>query len=180
LGAQRNDLNAKTLADIAASAPRLGFAADGLFEVGRHRIPRSSPVSESVGESARFSSSISGWCRSVCHDLQPKFESVQVRCESLTAPSEAASHHEALNGYLRVQVQNAEKIAVKVDGLVRDEELLAQVGGTRLQDDYQRHRAEFFQFIETIEPLERPLLDHLIRLRLQLKPDFELAPVPRR
>ena len=128
-----------------------------------------------LGEARQFAGAVhksaSGCNRSL--------KSVQARLESLTPPGEATRYHEALRAYLKIQVLNAERIDSQVSGLVSDEELLARVGGKRLDDEYKRHVGEFFQFVGTIDSVEKPSLDGVIELRQQLKPDFELEPAPK-
>ena len=99
---------------------------------------------------------------------------VLARVERLTPGAETARYHEALLVNLKTQAETAASLEVKVTGLVWDEEQLAKTPAKNLKDSYQRHLAEFAQFVGSIESKEKPSLDEVIKLRLQLKPDFEL------
>lgn len=124
----------------------------------------------SLSEAKQFSGAVyksaTGYNRSL--------KSVVARVEGLTPGAETVRYHEALLVNLKTQADTAVSLEVKVTSLVQDEEQLAKTPAKNLKENYQRHLAEFTQFLGSIESKEKPSLDEVIKLRLQLKPDFEL------
>lgn len=94
--------------------------------------------------------------------------------KGLTPTAETARYHEALQVNLKTQAETAASLERKVTSLVWDEEQLAKTPAKILKDNYQRDLAEFAQFVGSIESVEKPSLDEVIKFRLQLKPDFEI------
>lgn len=112
----------------------------------------------------------------VASDYNRSLKNLRLQVESTTPPGEASNYHGALLAFLGKQSEHAGRTEFQVSTLVGDEARAAKYPGGFAEADYNRHKAEFIQFIGSIDAAERPLLDRLIGLRQQLKPDFELEP----
>lgn len=112
----------------------------------------------------------------VAGDYSRSLRDLRFRVESTTPPGEAAKYHGALLALLDKQREHAATMEFQVTTLVGDEARAAKYPGGVAEADYNRHKAEFLQFIGSIDAAESPLLERLIGLRQQFKPDFELEP----
>lgn len=100
------------------------------------------------------------------------------RLESAKTPGEAKNYHDSLLALMRKQVEHSASIEFQVSNLTQLEGMQARNPSQIVEADYKRQIVDFFQFLSSIDSLEKPLLDRVLELRQQLKPDFVAEPAP--